>query len=329
MKKMTRALAAFASLLVLSCAWENNAADDAVAVEDFSPLAKMGYAGWPDDDNCYNLAGVGVIASACCGEGHTGSGDGDAANAIDNNNGAWWHPNWHNNTTGHKTDNSAYSGNGGYAQVKDYIEAASTDSGVQNGVGGHWLTLDMGAEGAQDISSIAYYPRSEDYRQIRGYEIWYSDDPIGWDTSGATLAGSGTWSVGTREFKFCRFEHRISFRYIQIRQIYTAANEGYGCITNVYLETAQLDPGDFLGLDTSLLFEAYKRGLRLLPGIDKSTTRYEVLKAALDAAFELLTDEALRDKPPMNAQEEVDSQTAALLSVLDTIDPPRKPPEVY
>jgi hypothetical protein len=328
MKKMLWALAALAGFLVLSCGWENEAAAEALTPENFSPLAKMGFTGWPDNERCYKLDALGVTVTACC----TTPTEGHINNTINGNTGNYWHPNWTEGSldkNGHKNDTRAYTGTGGYASISAYIaETDAAVSDVQNGIGGHWLTLDMGTEGVHDIASIAVICRGDEKnRKIRGYEIWYSDDPIGWDTNGATLAGKGTWP-DEFAYQFCRFEHRISFRYIQIRQMYTSATSGYGCIANVYLETADGDVSELV-LDTSLLYAAYTRGLRLLPGIDRSTTSYKTLQTALDAAYQLLNDETLKDMPAVNAQGTVDSQTNSLLAILDRLDPPRKPPEVF
>jgi hypothetical protein len=183
----------------------------------------------------------------------------------------------------------------------------------------------MGEGGVHNIAALAYYARSQADRTIRDYEIWISDNPIEWDTSGATLAGTGTWD-SSGGYHSHIFDRRQNFRYLQLRQIYTSESP-YGCVANVYLQTSELDA--FPGLDTSILTAAYIRGKALLTGMDRSTTAYITLRAALEAAFAVLGDEALPEQNPINAQQLVDTTATTLLALLDVYDPPRKPPEVY
>jgi hypothetical protein len=237
----------------------------------------------------------------------------------DNNTASWWHPSWSSNTSGHKNDTAAWSEGGsyGYSQVKDYI-AASGASGVQNGQGGHWITLDLGSP-VDNLAAIAQLGRTQANRFIEGYEIYVSNSPIKWDVSGATLVAKGSWG-SSNSYQYARFVPQTA-RYIQIRQLKTS--EYYGCVANLQLQTST---SAFPGLDKSMLLSAYVRGSALLKTLDPSTTRHKVLSGALSAAAVTLSDENLEEFP-LAGQSSIDAAAESLLAVINALDPPKKPPE--
>jgi hypothetical protein len=64
----------------------------------------------------------------------------------------------------------------------------------------------------------------------------------------------------------------------------------------------------------------------LLKTLNPSTTRYNVLKAALASARATLNDPNLEDFP-LAGQSSIDTAVESLLGVINQLDPPRKPPE--
>jgi hypothetical protein len=320
--KLISAVYCFSALTVTGCNWENNAADDAIDFAEVTPLARMVYTGYPseEDDEHLNLGVVsGVSATVCCGRSHTTSGDGDAANAIDNNLNAWWHPSWDSPySDGHKSDSAVINGN---YTVANYINEPNGQSGVQNGVGGHWITIDLGSK-VENLAALGYIPRNQGDRTIRDYEVWVSDSPIGWDTTGAALVAKGSWT-SAYEYHYARFVP-VAGRYIQLRQIYNSASP-YGCISNLIVQTSS---DVFPGLDTSLLETLYLKGLLLLETLDKSNIRYENLKTTLESTKEILNDESLKEFP-LAGQSAIDAAAVSLQDMINLLDPPRTPPEVY
>jgi hypothetical protein len=329
MKKLFQTLPGLlmGGLLILSaCQMENAALDEPLAPAEASPLARMSYVNWPGESNYQKLDDAGVTATACCGQPHAGSGDSDAASAIDNNTGSWWHPNWSSNTSGHTTDNAAWTEGGDYSTVAEYINEETSDpaSGVQNGQGGHWITLDLGAP-VENLAALAYLGRTQADRMIRGYEVWVSNAPIKWDVSNATLVARGTWGTAD-EYKYARFVP-VTAQYIQLRQLRNidgATSTGdFGCVANLRLETST---SAFPGLDKSLLISAYTQGSVLLKTLDPSTPRHNVLAEALASAKKTLGDPGLEDFP-LAGQSSVDAAAETLFALINSLDPPPKPPE--
>ncbi|MDR2785013.1 MAG: hypothetical protein LBB83_03760 [Treponema sp.] len=330
MKKLFQTLPGLlvGGLLILSaCQMENAALDEPLAPAEASPLARMSYVKWPGESNYEQLGAVeGVTVVACCGQPHAGSGDSDAASGIDNNTATWWHPNWSSNTSGHTTDTTPWTEGGGYSTVAEYINEETSDpaSGVQNGQGGHWITLDLG-EQVDNLAALAYLGRTQTDRMIRGYEIWVSNSPIQWDVSGATLAAKGVWGTGN-EYKYARFVPQ-SVQYIQLRQLRriddVTSTGDYGCVANLQVETST---STVPGMDKSLLISAYTQGSVLLKTLDPSTPRHNVLAEALASAKETLGDPGLEDFP-LAGQSSIDAAAETLLALINSLDPPPKPPE--
>jgi hypothetical protein len=317
-------------LVLFSCDWENNAEDNP---EYVSPNASMTYELW--DKVADSPTGRPVAVSGVCCEQDPAqyTNDGTRDWAIDGA-GHWWHTRYGADAsapagsppssmtlTGHLTDTTLVAD-------KDANMVETRTLVPENGA--HWICFDLG-EVVPDLSRLAYRGRTDGNGSgcIVMFEIYVSNEPIGWDVSdtGAVFKVSeGTWPGTANTFHYANFG-RIAARYIQLRCVYSTP----GTNNNIAVQEVQLETcdKDFPGLNASGLFDVYFQGLDVLENLDKDTVQYSLLAAQLASAKDVLLNipQGSGDiAADMNAQTSIDTLVAGLQAVLDTLDPPRKPP---
>jgi hypothetical protein len=306
--------------VLLSCQMANNAADNGVLY----PLSSVDLSSRYED---YAASPALSVAAFCCWT------EGSPDNALDGDEGNFWHNDWNKLSNGHihDTGTNYYTAADGYPdQGNDTTHQVSLPTGktvldyVPAG-GAHWFTVDLGTV-VDKLGRLDYLPRNTSIL-CKYYEVYISETvPIGWDVSDSEhikLIAKGQWSISEKEWTYAYFEPQPA-RYVQFRWLYAAGTEG-GNATIGELKFGTADPFPIPPVDDSALVAAYTRGKVLLSTLDPLSIRYKSLKTTLSDTAAILTSPA-RETCQLSIQSTFVEVAATLNALLDSLDPPRKPP---
>ncbi|GHV82412.1 hypothetical protein AGMMS49991_09700 [Spirochaetia bacterium] len=215
--------------------------------------------------------------------------------------------------------------------LNSWWQANYSGSGENHGAGWdnrHWMTVDLGS--STEIDTLKMH---NEKANTTNYRIYASDDPD--DLRGvpnpAKFVKAGTLDAANGTYSII-FDNRVTARYVQFRCTAESANTDR-TIGEMWCEFTDITKViGFDGVNATPLYTAYAWGDVLLKNLDKTNIRYDILKNALDNALTFLKDfesTPISDFVPAQIalQQNIDAQLAKLYAVMDSIDPPRKPPE--
>jgi hypothetical protein len=297
----------------LACRLSNDALDS--DGEFTSPYRSIVYEQW----GSHILSGDGVTAHACCGKSPADGSDGPASYAINSNAADFWHSNWGmtlNTADGHLSDATAFTDlDGNATSVGEYVTENIP-------MGAHWITLDLGTV-VPNLARLGYLRRPGGGNgAITNYEVYISDEDIGWDTSRATLAAKGSWT-GKDDYVFASFVPAAA-RYIQLRERFSSATtSNYASAANIILGTSN----NFdVSTDFSWIMPIYAKGMMVLKTLPQTSPDYRPLKEALDVCGDIMSGGP--DGFPVAMMSAADEACAAILAAVEKAAPSKKPPEV-
>jgi hypothetical protein len=292
--------------IVLGCNWENKAQDErpplmSSLIED--EVVKFNVSGEFHPHGglacCYarTVADPNIINDT--GPFNPYSDDNPPSNAWNETLGSWWQSN--------------YSGAG-----EDHGEGWD---------GRHWMSVDLG-----EAKTFNTFILINSKANTTNYEIYISDnDDLRIVPNPEKMVKTGTLDSGNGT-KTIYLDSDVTARYVQFR-CQVAANTADRTIDEIWVEYREVE--GFTGIITDSLINAYSRGLILYNAMPKDNVSSITLKTKLDQLKvymqELLDMDlsALSLVAQAGIQVEIDSRTDAILSILDSIDPPRLPPEVF
>jgi hypothetical protein len=307
------ALGFAAIVFPLACNLSNDAIDSDGKFT--SPYRSIEYSQWGSN----NLSGNGVTAHACCGKSPADGSDGPASYAINGNAANFWHSNWGmtlNTADGHLSDTTALTIDGSSTTVGAYVTEKYPNGGA------HWITLDLG-QVVPNLARLGYLRRPGGGNGvITNYEVYISDEDIGWDTSHAALVAKGTWA-GKDDYVYAAFVPAAA-RYIQLRALFTSVgSSNYASAANIIVGTS--DNSD-VPTDISWIMPVYAKGMAVLETLSPANPDYQSLKKALDTCRDVMSS-GLADYP-VAMMSAADEACTAILAAIEKAAPSKKPPEV-
>lgn len=307
------ALGFAAIVFPLACNLSNDAIDS--DGEFASPYRSIEYSQWGSN----NLSSNGVTAHACCGKSPADGADGPVSYAINGNAANFWHSNWGmtlNTADGHLTDQTALTKlDGSVTTVAEYVAENIP-------MGAHWITLDLGTV-VPNLARLGYLRRPGGGNgAITNYEVYISDEDIGWDTSHAVLVAKGNWT-GKDDYVYAAFVPTAA-RYIQLRERFASAGtSNYASAANIIVGTS--DNAD-VPRDISWIMPVYAKGMAVLETLSPANPGYWSLKEALDTCRDIMSSGLAAYPVAMLAA--ADEACAAILAAIEKAAPSKKPPEV-